>query len=385
MMIGKEGNMRKGLAALAAGLWAGGMGLAAITPNDFREGTDSDRIEAAIAKAVAAGERSVEIPRMNAKSGQPVWLIGRAILLPSDFTLVLRDCLVRLAPGTQDNLIRNAGTAKEPMEANENIRILGVGNAVLSGGLQAHFDPPGDKSGWRTIGVLLCGVRRFTIEGFAMKETQAWAVSVENGCCHGRIANLEFRNTNKYPNQDGVDIRKGCHDILIENITGQTGDDTVALTGLRNEKAKTNPGLRTMQVGGNLPRPDDDIYNITIRNVRAKVAGGHHIVRLLNQDGVKLYNIFISDVMDASGHTDPRVQAGVKIGDLRYWSMSQCQLGDTYNVFVDNVLTRGKTGVRIQGPLKNAVLRNIVGYDGCTNLVEKTAPTENVVIDAMPF
>lgn len=367
---------------LLCACWAAGTGWGAVTPNDFQEGTDSDRIEAAIAQAVKTGERSVEIPRMNAKSGQPVWLIGRAILLPSDFTLVLRDCLVRLAPGTQDNLIRNAGTAKEPMEGNENIRILGVGNAVLSGGLEAHFNPPGDKSGWRTIGVLLCGVKRFTIEGFAMEETQAWAVSVENGCCQGRIANLEFRNTNKYPNQDGVDIRKGCHDILIENITGETGDDTVALTGLRNEKAKTNPGIRTMQVGGNMPRPDDDIYNITVRNVRAKVAGGHHIVRLLNQDGIKLYNIFIRDVMDASGPNDPRVQAGVKIGDLRYWSMSQCQLGDTYNVFVDNVLTRGKTGVRIQGPLKNAVLRNIVGYGGCTNLVERTAPTENVVVDA---
>jgi hypothetical protein len=322
---------------------------------------------------------------MNAKSGQPIWLIDRAILLPSDFTVVLRDCLVRLAPGTRDNLIRNAGTGKEPMEANANIRILGVGNAVLSGGTEAHFDPPGDKSGWRTIGVLLCGVQHFTIDGLTLEETQAWAVSVENGCAYGRIENLVFKNTNKYPNQDGVDIRKGCHDIQIENITGETGDDTVALTGLRNEKAKANPNVRTMQVGGNAPRPDDDIYNITIRNVRAKVAGGHHIVRLLNQDGIKLYNIFISGVMDASGPNDPRVQAGVKIGDVRYWSMSQCQPGDTYNVFVDNVLTRGKTGVKIQGPLKNAVLRNIVGYGGCTNLVERTAPTENVSVDAKQF
>ncbi len=360
-------------------------GFAAVTPNEFKEGSDSDRIEAAITQAVTTGERSLEIPRLNAKSGQPLWLIERAILLPSDFTLVLRDCLVRLAPGTRDNLIRNAGSAKEPMEGNENIRILGFGNAVLSGGLAAHFDPPGDKSGWRTIGVLLCEVRHFTIEGLTLEETQAWAVSVENGCAYGRIANLDFKNSNKYPNQDGVDIRKGCHDILIENITGVTGDDAVALTGLRNEKAKDNPGVRGMQVGGNAPRPDDDIYNITIRNVRAKVAGGHHIVRLLNQDGIRLYNIFISDVMDASGPNDPRVQAGVKIGDLRYWSMSQCQLGDTYNIFVDNVLTRGKTGVRIQGPLKNAVLRNIVGYGGCTNLVEKTAPTENVLIDAKQF
>jgi hypothetical protein len=370
---------------LAAATGAAWMAHAAVTPNDFPSGTDSDRIEAAIAAAVKSGERAVEIPRMNATRGQPLWLIDRAILLPSDFTLTLRDCLVRLAPGTRDNLIRNAGATAEPPQTNANIRILGVGSAVLSGGTEAHFDPPGDKSGWRTIGVLLCGVRHFAIEGFTLDETQAWAVSVENGCAYGRIANLNFKNTNKYPNQDGVDIRKGCHDILIENITGETGDDTIALTGLRNDKAQTNAGVRSMQVGGNAPRPDDDIYNITVRNVRAKVAGGHHIVRLLNQDGIKLYNIFISDVMDASGPNNPRVQAGVKIGDLRYWSMSPCQLGDTYNVFVDNVLTRGRTAVRIQGPLKNAVLRNIVGYGGCTNLVERTAPTENVVIDAKQF
>jgi hypothetical protein len=360
------------------------VGLATVTPNDFAEGSDSDRIEAAITQAVRTGERSIEIPRMNQKSGRPLWLIERAILLPSDFTLVLRDCLVRLAPGTRDNLIRNAGTIKEPMEGNANIRILGIGNAVLSGGLAAHFNPPGDRSGWRTIGLLLCGVRHFTIEGLTLEETQAWAVSVENGCAYGRIANLAFNNTNKYPNQDGVDIRKGCHDIDIENLTGETGDDTVALTGLRNEKP-ANPGVRTMQVGGNAPRPDDDIHNITIRNVRAKVAGGDHLVRLLNQDGIRLYNIFISDVMDASVAGEPRVQAGVKIGDLGYWSMSQCRLGETYNVFVDHVLTRGKTGVQIQGPLKNSVLRNIAGFDGCTNVVQKTAPTENVIIDAQHF
>ncbi len=358
---------------------------AAVTPNDFAEGSDSDRIEAAIAKAVETGERSVEIPRINKAGAQALWLISRAILVPSDFTLVLRDCTVRLAPGTRDNLIRNAGTAKEPMEADRNIRILGVGNAVLSGGTEAHFDPPGDRSGWRTIGVLLCGVRGFTLEGLTLEETQAWAVSVENGCADGRIANLTFRNTNKYPNQDGVDIRKGCHDILIENITGETGDDTVALTGLRNNKALTNPGVRTMQIGGNAPRPDDDIYNITVRNVRAKVAGGHHIVRLLNQDGIKLYNIFIRDVVDASGPNDPRIQAAVKIGDTRYWSLSQCLLGDTYNVFVDTVLSRGRTAVRIQGPLKNAVLRNVVGTGGCTNLIERSAPTENVTVDAHTF
>jgi hypothetical protein len=356
-------------------------GKAAVSPNQFPDGSDSDRIEAAIARAVETGERSVEISRMNAARGQAVWLIDRAILLPSDFTLILRDCLVRLAPGTRDNIIRNAGTAREPMEPNENIRILGIGNAALSGGTAAHFDPPGDKSGWRTIGVLLCGVKHFTINGFLMEETQAWGISVENGCAYGRISNIAFNDSNKMPNQDGVDVRKGCHDIVIENITGTVGDDAVALTGLRNEKAKTAPGIRTMQVGGNLPTDHDDIYNITIRNVQAKCAGGHGIIRLLNHDGVRIYNIIVRDVTDTSTAGERRVQAAVRIGDTNYSSMRKAEPGEMFNIVVDTVMTRGQTGVLIKGPLKNSSIDTVIGFDGCTNLVQKAALTENVLFN----
>lgn len=55
---------------------------ALITPNDF-EGDDSSRIEAAIKKACETGERSVEIPRMNKARRDAIWLIDRAILLPT--------------------------------------------------------------------------------------------------------------------------------------------------------------------------------------------------------------------------------------------------------------------------------------------------------------
>lgn len=353
-------------------------GLAAVTPNQFTDGSDSDRIEAAIAKAVETGERSIEIPRMNAKSGQPIWLIDRAILLPSDFTLVLRDCLVRLAPGTQDNIIRNVGATQEPKEVNRNIRIHGIGNAVLSGGLTAHFNPPGDKSGWRTIGVLLCNVKHFTLDGFAMDETQSWAISVENGCAHGRISNIAFNSTNKMPNQDGVDVRKGCHDILIENITGVCGDDVVALTGLRSDKPPV-PGRVSMQVGGNAPTDNDDIYNITIRNVQAKCAGGHGIIRLLNHDGIRMYNILVRDIIDTSTAGEKRVQAAVRIGDTNYSSIRPSELGEMFNIVVDTVMTRGQVGVLIRGPLKDSVIRNIRGFDGSTNMVQKSAQVENVI------
>lgn len=356
---------------------------APVSPNQFERGSDSDRIEAAIAEALKTGVNAVAIPRMNRKTGKPLWLVERAILLPSDFTLLLNDCLVRLAPGTKDNILANAGSRTSPPSANENIRILGRGNAVLSGGLVSHWEKPGDKNGWRTIGLLLYNTQHFTLEGFRMEETQTWAISLENGCAFGRIANIDFLNSNKYPNQDGVDLRKGCHDILIENITGDTGDDSVALTGLRN--AHRDPQKPSMQIDSS-SGTNDDIYNVIIRNVKTRVCGGHHIVRLLNHDGIKLYNISISDVMDASGPNDKRPRAAVKIGDANYSSMAQNKLGETYNIFVDNVVSRAQTVVKIQGTLKNATLRNIVGYDGNSRLVDiGSMPTENIISDAHQF
>lgn len=353
---------------------------ASVTPNAFTEGSDSDRIEAAIAQAIATGERSIEIPRMNAKRGQAIWLIDRAIMLPSDFTLILRDCTLELAPGAQDNLIRNAGTLKEPMEGNRNIRILGHGNVLLSGGKKSHFDPPGDRSGWRTIGILLYNVQHFTIDGFAMAETQAWAISVEHGCAYGRISNLAFNSSNKMPNQDGVDIRKGCHDILIENITGATGDDTVALTGLRSDKPPA-PGRKPMQIGGRAPTENDDIYNITIRNVIAKCTGGHGIIRLLNQDGVKMYNITIRDVVDSSTSKERRVFSAIRVGDTNYSSMRRSEMGEMFNIVIDNVVSRGQSVVMIKGPLCDSAITNIRGFDGCAKLIDAQAPLKNVRFD----
>ncbi|MFA5330276.1 MAG: hypothetical protein WC384_20960 [Prolixibacteraceae bacterium] len=356
---------------------------AVITPNQYLKGSDSDRIEAAIADALKSGINSIEIPRYNNVGKKAEWLIDRAIVVPSDFTLNLNDCLVRLSPGTKDNIITNAGARTRPISENKNIRILGRGNAVLSGGLEAHFDPPGDRSGFRTIGILLYNTKHFTLEGFKMEETQAWAISVENGCAYGRIANIDFYNTNKYPNQDGVDIRKGCHDIVIENITGMTGDDTVALTGVRGEKG--------MEVGST--EEGEDIYNISINNIRAKSVGGHGIIRLLNQDGIKLFNIFISNVIDTSIDGEVfanakrnRHYAAIRIGDVRYWTIRPNILGETYNIFIDNVISRSETIVQISGTLKNSVLRNIVGYGGNSQLVTYgTAPVESVSVDAKQF
>ena len=79
---------------------------APITPNQFANGSDSERIEAAIAEGLRTGVNSVAISRMNQKTMKPIWLIDRAILVPSDFTLLLNDCLVRLRPARKTTSLR---------------------------------------------------------------------------------------------------------------------------------------------------------------------------------------------------------------------------------------------------------------------------------------
>lgn len=355
---------------------------------------DSDTIEAMIAKACAPGGARTVTLAENPASADGTWTLDRAILLPDDFTLVVKGCTVELGPGVRDNIIRNVGAVPCAIVTNRNIVVRGEGRAVLSGGTGIHFDPPGDRMGWRTIGVLFCAVEGFAIENLTIRESHAWGISVEHGACRGRIADIRFEDTNRYPNQDGIDVRKGAHDIVIENITGVTGDDAVALTGLRRptrlppetplpntkeeaERLFANKRKLSMQIGGDGVRADDDIHHVTIRNVHAKSCGGHGVIRLLCQGGVKLHHVDISDVVDEAGAGDPRAQATIRIVDSYNWSAQRDREGDMHHIRVRDVTARGKVGVWIKGTLCDSSLSDVRVPEG-TKPFDVTAPLERV-------
>ena len=372
-------------------------GLSAIVVCDVALAGDSSIIEAKIAKACApGGARTVTLAR-NPASAEGAWTLDRAILLPDDFTLVVKDCTVELGPGVRDNIIRNVGAVPCAIVTNRNITVRGEGRAVLSGGTGVHFDPPGDKMGWRTIGVLFCAVEGFAIENLTIRESHAWGISVEHGACRGRIADIRFEDTNRYPNQDGIDVRKGVHDIVIENISGVTGDDAVALTGIRRptrlppetpmpntkeEAAKlfANKRKLSMQIGGDGVRADDDIHHVMIRNVHATSKGGHGVIRLLCQGGVKLHHVDISNVVDTAGTDDPRAQATIRIGDSYNWSGVRDRGGDMHHIRVRDVTAKGNVGVWIKGALCDSSLGGVRVPKG-TKPFDVTAPLERVDID----
>jgi hypothetical protein len=324
------------------------------------------------------------------------WEIERTIVIPSDFTLFLEDCHLRMAEGTFCNLFTNAARDATPRtlaNADKNIRILGRGRAILDGGVYNGLSERNSGADGRPhISVnnliLFVNVDGFTISGLHLRHQRWWAMNFIH-CRNGAIRQMDFcshdgiadpngnlipgktlRHIAQFPghhayirNSDGIDLRSGCHDILIEDITGFTQDDTVALTGLFGSTES-------------LYRVEDDttdIYNVIIRNVNS--ASPCSNVRLLNQGGVKLYNILVDGVMDASAGSPHMTQGiyAVRVGDNRLYGERHSAPEETRNITIRNVYSRAKVAVSLAGAITDLTLDTIRGFDTCQTLIQNDA------------
>ena len=256
--------------------------------------TDSKSINNAIRFAVENNIGKVIIPQTNARTGKARWDIDTAILLPSNIHIVLDNCYIRQVDGTFDNVFRNenmytegfADAAKEQ----KNIFITGIGNAVIDGGEPNGLtEKTSLKNGnphiiWNNT-ILLHNVDGFAIENIKIINQRWWAIDLIF-TTNGKVDNVTFDAKDNIPNQDGLDLRCGCHNISISNIFGQAGDDLVALSGFMGFE-------RTL--GLIIPEKDKDIYNVTIRNV-VGTSVTKAVVALRNHDEIKLYDITVDGV-----------------------------------------------------------------------------------------
>jgi hypothetical protein len=319
--------------------------------------------------------------------------IEKTVIIPSGFHLILRRCHLRLAENTFCNIFRNAKCGDLSFGADDpdtDISITGEGGAVLDGGVYNGLGERNSlKDGRPHISVnnliLMANVERFEISGLRLINQRWWAMNFI-GCRRGKIYNVDFcsdstaisadgtksrylsREKGSYEdiiikNSDGIDLRCGCHDIIIDRITGFTQDDSVALTALSGT-------LEQMY----LPKGcTNGMYNVIIRDVCTAAYCAN--VRLLNQGGTILKNILIDGVMDASKDSPymDRGEHSVRIGDAHLYGSRHSEEGETCDITVRNVYSRAICSVSLSGVIKGLRCENIVGFDGCGELIRNKA------------
>ena len=338
---------------------------------------DAAMIQAAVDAATQEGA-TVVIPSFNKRTGRHLWLLPRAVLLSTGASIVLDNCTLRQSDESIDNIFRNSicrtPDALKPEYRQYDIRICGIGNAILDGG---KYNGINEKN-WKQKGIDLFGnclihlhnVERFTIDNITLSNQRYWAMC-HHFCSEGRVSNITLSCRGDCPNQDGIDFRHGCHGILVENIMGLSGDDVVALTALNDRGGD-------MLVEG----MDTSIHNVIIRNVQASGCERRGIVRLLNNFGKKLYNILIDGVIELSEPSDPwRDGSAVRIGELGYVPSEDklARFGDTYNITVRNIVSRSRHGVFISNTLENALIDNVQMFgDGGTPLLFRGGTYRNI-------
>lgn len=311
----------------------------------------------------------VVIPSLNPRTGTNVWTIDKAIALPGNCHVVLDGCVLRLADGVYENIFISEGAWSEKLQLKflPNIVIEGKNGAMLDGGVWNGLCERNEK----TIGVpvlrntfiLLRGAKGFRISGLRLVRGRYWGITLHD-CFDGVVENLDFDFANDAPNQDGIDLRRGCHDIFIRDISGRTGDDVVALTALGgNGKAviSEEEPFPPFSVAGAAPH----IERVRIERVHAACSGGHGLIRLLCHDGNCIRHVQIKDVEDCRPVWNaPPAYACIRIGDRNYASSRRALPGELSDVTIQNVVSRSCAAIKLAPGTDRPLYSNVQALEG---------------------
>ena len=391
-----------------------------ISVNDFHAQTDSDRFEQLMQNRPADGIVLIPPRVSDIEPERDWWLIDRAILIPENTTVILQNCKIKLSDRCRDNFFRtaNCGLGIEDPKPIKNVHLRGEGFCVLEGADHPRATGDGSKilacpcpftdedliayadwipaerrapgkldfwdrhdhsygtdvndpneshmGDWRGIGILFANADRFSIENLHIVESHGWGISLE-ACTNGRIEKIDFdaRMSKEIDgmlmnmeNQDGIDIRNGCHHIVISDITGETGDDLIALTAIVPDKEVYLPGgsLCTTHVMHNdWSRRERDIHDIIIRNV----IGFSYLCWLLRllPANTRIYNIVIDSLIDARPAGHPH-GGTLLLGDGGGYGTNHPDSMSA--ITISNVICRSDTPISLSGFMADSVISNVI-------------------------
>ncbi|MEV8215718.1 hypothetical protein [Leifsonia sp. NPDC077715] len=344
-----------------------------ISPNDFADATQTDRIKSAVAFVKTRGYGIIELG-VDKQTNSNLWTVTEAITLPSNCWIYINKSTVKRGNGVFDNIFRNEGIVPDPnpfnyataLNQNENILIFGntKADSFIDGNLAGAKVAPhpvtggnpipwiSDFFGWRAISILFANTQHHHVFNLSLINSQNWTISNEHGCSNFSYHDLYFNTTVK--NGDGVNVRFGCHDFEVYNIDAKTSDDTVACNSLNNFITQHPSGQYTYptQVGGYADRGFGiDVHDGEIYNINASSSAG---VGMYFSGGSKIYNINVNNVKEfdiATVNWLVHIQATYGNG---------ATLGDCYNITINDIDSKlTDKPVFLNAPLKDVWVNKV--------------------------
>ncbi|MCK5471270.1 MAG: hypothetical protein KAI99_22255, partial [Cyclobacteriaceae bacterium] len=232
------------------------------------------------------------------------------------------------------------------------------GNWRVSYGSDAGKEGKKQKGDWRNIMILMAYVDGFKMKNINIENSHAWAVSFERtrnaDISDIRINNPEEIEINgkkvKVSNKDGIDLRQGCKNFRIDNISGRSGDDFIALSSLNtgsdvydNDNGNLNS---TMVTTRKWRGPEDDTEQVVITNISCQTK--YRGVAIRASDSASIHNVYINGLItrDWEGHHN-----SILIGGKGYGKPSQP--GKINNIYAMNIIGDGRSLILIEAPIAN--------------------------------
>jgi len=281
------------------------------------------------------------------------WLLTKAIIIPSNTTVVFNGSRLFMADKVSDNMIRNLHAETGDERRDENIHILGLGGTELNGNAenqvrQAHV--------FKNFGIAFHKVDKASIKGIALGPTEGWGMGLEN-VNELFVESIRFQQDGKTYNQDGIHVCGPGSRICISNIIGTVADDAIAL----------DAGAGAEDYRGSARGPGGRLENIVVSNVSVKNLRSGAVVRTVASKGKSLDGVFISQVMISDANQVLKIgwdrwgarQAGHEISD----AFPSCE--EHKNIVIDGVKgTTDDVFCRIESNVKNLTIRNVRGNCG---------------------
>ncbi|MBR3640427.1 MAG: S-layer homology domain-containing protein [Oscillibacter sp.] len=343
----------------------------------YRRDYDALVIQELIDSAKEAGKTEATIPATNPRTGDNNWEICRTIKVPSDMTVYINNCNLIAGRQSLNRIMENehCGSSTLAMEDHD-IHIIGIGDAQLMGTKIGITTTLSNGTGVSTMDMILMplhNLRNYSVENLRFEEARFWSLA-QMYCRNGRVEHLDFFNnrpmTDLLPlrEQDGIDVRNGCENIVVNDITGRTGDDMVALNAIR-------PNIS--EVTGK----HNHIYNIEIRNVHGKLENLRMNLRLTANNGYQIKHILADGIYDTMlDFGGKRNSSVVRIGDgtASYVFTATQAVGEVEDLFFRNI--NGETQYILDVRHENIHLDHwAYEYDNVTNTFYGGNPLERVV------